>query len=74
MSVLAESGNWKRIAMPCGLAFGSASGRVGTPVASENRTSTGTFFRKCSALLTETADLDGVNVPAASTPFAWFAR
>src|SRR6202040_1662126 len=70
MSVLPPSGSVNRIAIPCGLALGSASGSVGTPVVSENRTTTGTLFAKCDALLKDAADGLGANVPSTITPFA----
>ena len=74
MSALAPSGNWKRMATPWALAFGSASGRLGTPVAFENRVSTGTLLAKCGALLNAAAPVAGVKEPATSTPVAWLAR
>ena len=46
MSVWPPSGSLNRIAMPCGLASGLASGMFGTPVVSEKRTSTGTVAAK----------------------------
>src|ERR1700704_6950212 len=70
MSVLLPSGSVNRIAIPCGLALGSASGRVGTPVGSENRTNTATPFIKWGALLNDVAGGLGVNVPSTITPFA----
>src|SRR5450631_761793 len=74
MSVLAPSGRSNRMAMPCGLACGSASGMLGTPVGSEKRTMTGTGLAKCGALLNSDAPLKGVNIPASKMPLAWFAR
>ena len=62
------------VALPCGLAFGSASGMVGTPVEFEKRTVTGTGLIKCGALLRLRAFGEGVNVPVAMTPLAWLAR
>src|ERR1700676_2679817 len=70
MSVLLPSGSLNRIAIPCGLALGSASGSVGMPVVSENRTNTGTLFAKWGALLKVAAEGLGVNVPSTITPFA----
>src|ERR1700680_7316 len=70
MSVLLPSGRVNRMAIPCGLALGSASGSVGTPVGSENRTNTGTGVLKCGALLNEAAVELGVNIPSTLTPFA----
>lgn len=58
------SARWKRIAIPCGLAFESVSGICGSPVEEEKRTVIGTDeVLKCDALLTFDAKLVGVNVP-----------
>src|ERR1700687_5052946 len=70
MSVKLPSGSVNRIAIPCGLALGSASGSVGTPVGSDNRTKTAALFTKWGALLNDAADGLGVNVPSTITPFA----
>ncbi len=70
MSVAAPSGSVNRIAIPCGLALGSASGSVGTPVGSENRTKTFTALAKCGALLNDDAPGLGVNIPSTIIPLA----
>jgi hypothetical protein len=41
MSVSVPSGKWNLIDIPCGLARGEPSGRLGIPVESEKRTVTG---------------------------------
>ena len=56
--------------MPCGLAFGDASGKVGTPVGFEKRTVTGTALAKWTALLSDGAAALGVKVPVRTMPLA----
>ena len=75
MSISPPSGRWKRTAMPCGLALGSPSGMVGTPVASENRTVTGISppWNSAAVLSAAPAAL-GAKLPSATIPLAWLAR
>ena len=75
MSISDPSGRWKRTAMPCGLALASPSGIVGTPVASEKRTVTGTGSpANRAALLSVAPAALGWKLPSATMPLAWLAR
>src|SRR4051812_11216091 len=62
--------------MPRGLAAcGSLSATAGSPVESENRTTTGTDGRvACGARVSPAASGDGTNVPEQNVPFAWAGR
>src|SRR5215472_15844749 len=75
MSVSLPSGKWNLIAMPCGLAPGSPSGRFGTPVEFENRTVIGMVAPlKIGALLSDAAAGDALKLPSVTMPLAWLAR
>src|SRR5579871_5049159 len=61
--------------MPLGLEFGSLSGIVGSPVASEKRTVTGVDARvACGARVSVAASAEGANVPSHMSPLAWAGR
>src|SRR6266566_381472 len=71
MSVKAPPESANRIAMPRGTAPGSVSGILGTPLAFEKRTVTGTVLPvRCAARLSDDAPAAAVNVPVTTRPFA----
>src|SRR6476646_12050561 len=74
-SVLAPPGNSNLIAIPRGLAIGSLSGILGTPLKSEKRTVILLLGPcRCVALVISLAWRSGVNSPWKITPLAYTAR
>ncbi len=71
MSVSLPSGKWNLIAMPCGLASLEPSGRLGIPVASENRSVTGIELPlNSTARLSIAASGEALKLPCTTTPLA----